>query len=269
VATPSPSPQEDFRTLLDKGIDLSLRNDYKAGLTYLLKAKQQQPDDPTLNFYLFITYKSLVTRHTNKSEAYRFAKRVVALSPGTSQAKKALDFIALVDTGVRADGSVPLDSVPGSVVVAPSTPISPGYRRAAMEALDGLRAMDSITTVGISYRDYPSRLQDCAIAVDRFLGSYPNEEIPGLTSIVKETMGMYQDAYSIWDIKFEGDGVEEFIEPSHPTLERVLRKYPALVRELRSRSYALTEYGYDNDTVMSLLWTLAGKNVAKIQSALR
>lgn len=162
--------------------------------------------------------------------------------------------------------TMPITSYP----VASNPPaVSPEYLTAAKQAFDAIRAMTSIVDVGISYRDYPSRLQDCQIVVDRFLQDHPQEQIHGINRAMKLSLEMYNDAGTVWGIKFEGDGVEHYVENGSPMFELICRKYPNLRADANSIPYCSTEYGYNIDGLVSIIWGYADQETEIIHRLIK
>ncbi|HPZ06704.1 MAG TPA: hypothetical protein PL110_01205 [Candidatus Eremiobacteraeota bacterium] len=73
------------------------------------------------------------------------------------------------------------------------TPSDITYLPDAKDAVDALMALSSVVKVGISYRDYPARLADTKIKVDKFLRDHPTDYIPGLRSQIESAMLTYED----------------------------------------------------------------------------
>ena len=138
----------------------------------------------------------------------------------------------------------------------------PTYRSDAKIAIQGLQALHSVTKVGISYRDYPGRLQDCRIIVDQFLNKYPGNH--PLQQPVSQAMSSFEDALAVWRMKFSGDEVQAFVGSS--SLSEYFRKYPGFKKEL-DKAGLKTEYGYHLDSVLSRLWARAGEQVDALQKA--
>ena len=156
----------------------------------------------------------------------------------------------------------------------PPTPIPPPpapseYVSSAQEAIDALQALHSVVKVGISHRDYPSRLSDCKIKVDKFLRDNPTEYIPGFNTNISQAMKAYEDASEWWDIKFSGDEVQNFVKEDDSTVRYIFKMYPNMQGDLSSEKYGNTEFGYSVDIGLSLLWQYAGEYIDKSEQLLK
>jgi hypothetical protein len=78
----------DFNKLFNEGQNAVISRDYKTGIPLLLKARDLKPKDPDVNFWLWNAYSK-----TDTKAAIPFAKKVIALMPGTRQAERASTFI--------------------------------------------------------------------------------------------------------------------------------------------------------------------------------
>jgi hypothetical protein len=70
----------------------------------------------------------------------------------------------------------------------------------ALEALDALKALRSVTNSGITYRDYSQRVLDARVKVDRYLSSQGSVGIE-LRSAVRVSMLEYELASQAWITK--------------------------------------------------------------------
>lgn len=105
-----------------------------------------------------------------------------------------------------------------------STPVEPQIRasesRAATEALQALKALQSVTTTGVAYHDYAGRVVDTKIQVDEYLQGEGADS--AVKSRVREAMTLYVLSSSAWNAKLtEGYyGFEVFERVGrHPALQ--------------------------------------------------
>src|SRR2546422_7652991 len=68
---------------------------------------------------------------------------------------------------------------------------------AAAEALRALKGLQSVTTAGVTYRDYGPRVQDAKIIVDRFVQDQSTGD-PGVRSAIGGAMNYYVLASFTW-----------------------------------------------------------------------
>src|SRR5215471_5478686 len=72
----------------------------------------------------------------------------------------------------------------------------------ATDALDALRALKSVTEMGVSYRDFLPRVADAKIKVDRYLESPANDEA-ALRGKIKVAMRLYVLSTVAWSNKIQ------------------------------------------------------------------
>lgn len=153
---------------------------------------------------------------------------------------------------------IPTPTCPPSPTPLPPPP--PEYISSAKEAIDALQALHSVVKVGISYKDYPSKLADCKIKIDKFLRDNPNEYIPGLNTKIEQSMSVYEDSLTWWDMKFTSEHVANFVEDSDPTIVYCFKKYPNMLADMSThRDESGTMYFIDDG--LPLLWGYASKYI--------
>jgi len=69
-----------------------------------------------------------------------------------------------------------------------------------MSALNALKALSSMTEMGVTYRDYWSKVQETKIEVDRFLQDPAQSDLPARKNI-EEVLGFHVLAAQIWNAK--------------------------------------------------------------------
>jgi hypothetical protein len=72
------------------------------------------------------------------------------------------------------------------------------------EALRALKALQSVTSAGVNYRDYAPRVGDAKIQVDRYV-SEPKGTIAETRSAIAAAMGFYILASSAWSASMTND----------------------------------------------------------------
>ncbi len=69
---------------------------------------------------------------------------------------------------------------------------------AALDALQSLKALQSATEVGVSYRDYATRVLDAKVKVDQFVQSSQEKDTPG-RDVMRVAMRYYELASQAWN----------------------------------------------------------------------
>jgi hypothetical protein len=96
------------------------------------------------------------------------------------------------------------------------------------QTLDALKAVRSVTTLGIAYRDYGQRLADAKIVVDRYL---ERKDQPAVTqAMVSRALRYYEAAYVIWgsQLRLEGRDKDKIPLAAFDHLSETERDCPAL-----------------------------------------
>ncbi len=109
---------------------------------------------------------------------------------------------------------------------------------AAREALDALKALNSVTTVGVAYREYASRVLDAKVQVDRYLRV--NDESAAKPAI-SVAMRYYEVASQVWGLQFNhspdafafGEGIARTLREDESFRE--CAPVQSLIAELASR----------------------------------
>lgn len=93
--TPTPGETLDpaFIKLKDEGQAMAMARGYADAVPTLEKALELKSDDPEVHFYLMLSQGHLEETPGPKSEAYKHAKKVLELAPGSTMADRARDYI--------------------------------------------------------------------------------------------------------------------------------------------------------------------------------
>jgi len=149
----------------------------------------------------------------------------------------------------------------------PFPPPPPEYTSSAKEAIDALQALHSVVKVGISYKDYPGKLADCKIKIDKFLRDNPTEYVPGLNTKIEQAMSAYEDSLTWWDMKFASGHVANFVDNSNPTVVYCFQVYPNMGADMSThRDESGTMYFIDDG--LPLLWGYASKYIDEASNLL-
>ena len=110
--------------------------------------------------------------------------------------------------------NMPLEKVRAIYFGATPSPQSTGPEIAGpREALQSLKALQSVTTIGVGYRDYALRVADTKVKVDLFIQSPQQKETPSLAPI-RLAMRYYELAAEAWGSKFAA-GADAFPKMVH------------------------------------------------------
>ena len=88
--------------------------------------------------------------------------------------------------------------------------VSETERRAAQEAAQALKAVQSITHLGVTYRDYQPRIGDARIKVDQYVARPGHDAY--LAALLNRVMGYYALASHAWEVTIRGDGLPGWYE---------------------------------------------------------
>jgi hypothetical protein len=95
---------------------------------------------------------------------------------------------------------------------APSAraPVKPAEDPAAKEALSALKALASVTSVGVTYQEYMRRLGDAKIKIDEV-----SEQIrdPETRTAVATAMSFYEGTGNVWNAKIQKYDLRKMLEP--------------------------------------------------------
>lgn len=118
----------EYDVLKRKGVDLALGKGWDKALPLLSQAAEQNPDDAEVQFYLMLSKGNLEEGPSVHSEAYFHAKNVIDLAPDSTEATRALDYLAAAESEALLKG----EAIPAMTVTvasgspSPSPSLSPG-----------------------------------------------------------------------------------------------------------------------------------------------
>lgn len=128
---------------------------------------------------------------------------------------------------------------------------------AAKEPIKALRRLQSRVQTGISYRDYPGAVSDAKNEVDSYIREY-GDKTPEYSRHLNNAANKYNDAIRAWNYKFEGRRVENLIWIPG-VVNAFKNRYPEL-------GAAETTGGLRIDSVLQILWNLAGRDIESAQA---
>jgi hypothetical protein len=106
----------------------------------------------------------------------------------------------------------------------------------SQEAMDALKALRSVTTTGIAYRDYTQRMLDAKVKVDKYLAS-PADDSPQLRGAIRVAMLEYELASQSWLVGSSSSPIAhaDLWEPMGKILEDPeVAKCPVAARAVRT-----------------------------------
>jgi hypothetical protein len=135
------------------------------------------------------------------------------------------------------------------------------------EAIKALRRLDSAVSVGLTYREYGTRLVDTKVAVDEQLEKIAEGE---LKMEIMRAMIDYKRASEVWEMKVtqsEGFIRGGFMENISSYYKALRRDYPEMsVEEFKSADGV--SILIDIDGALSVIWRSARKHIDKATSLL-
>ncbi len=111
----------EYDVLKRKGVDLALGKGWEKAIPLLSQAAEQNPDDAEVQFYLMLSKGNLEEGPSVHSEAYFHAKNVIDLTPGSTEASRALDYLAAAESEALLKG----EAIPAMTVAVASGSPSP------------------------------------------------------------------------------------------------------------------------------------------------
>lgn len=135
------------------------------------------------------------------------------------------------------------------------------FGQSAKDAIRALKKLEARVEAGISYKDYAPALGDAKFEVNLFLESPEAKEKPRLSEAVAKTMGHYLIANSVWQCKFTGAGVNDWLNKNSSLT--ILKAYPGTRRFVQSDGTL-----YPIDSIMPIIWKEASVELTKATNLL-
>jgi hypothetical protein len=180
--------------------------------------------------------------------------------------KQASSASAVIEVAGQAI-TIPLEKVKAIYFGAPPTQAGAGPTL-QQEAMDTLRALRSVTTSGIGYRDYAQRVSDARVKVDRYLASPTKDPARRVIDLAMRYYEIARDPFANGILNGTGT-----IIAGDPTLQ-VCTTLQAASVNMRSRT---GEQGLKSaGSVMlyvgknpEVLWTCASEQLTEAESLIR
>ncbi len=169
----------------------------------------------------------------------------------------------------------PFPETPAAAPVEPRVSAPEG--RAATEALQALKALQSVTTTGVAYPDYARRVVDAKIQVDEYLQGEGADS--AVKSRVREAMALYVLSSSAWNAKltegyygfevFERVGRDPALELC-PEVKPLLAASPPLGvrRTPEAKMTPAANTGINAANNFRALWSCASNKITEAEEAL-
>ncbi len=144
--------------------------------------------------------------------------------------------------------------------------LSEAERRAESEALQALKALQSVTTAGVNYNEYSHRVLDAKIQVDRYIQGDGGD--PEVKAEMRVTMAFYVLASDAWNWKIRK------IDAGRLSEDPVIELCPQLKRRVDdSRQSEYRGLREEREVAMwggfPLLWECASERITEIDHALK
>ena len=142
-------------------------------------------------------------------------------------------------------------------------------------ALQALKALQSITNIGVNYRDYSTRVADTKVKVDQFVQSPQQKDVQGRKPI-RLAMRYYELAAQAWGTKFTSESAGGLVNVGRSlTNDKELASCATVKGTIASaNSYAKTPeeklglLGALIQMTPSILWTCASDKIAEAERLL-
>ncbi len=139
---------------------------------------------------------------------------------------------------------------------------------ALQEALRALKALQSVTQGGVTYRDYGPRVNDAKIVVDRYLQEPEKSDAPE-RNMIKEALEIYVFALTAWSSKV-ADSPPSFVLARDPVVDRC----PALKQKvvhlpITGDAWKDVERGVIIKFEIPTIWSCASDKIAEAERILK
>ena len=160
---------------------------------------------------------------------------------------------------VKSDGAVSVVGREGDKDGSDEEPEELRSCEEAREAIDALLAVASVLKIGVTYVEYPDRMKDAKIAVDKFLRGNSGVR-PELRKNIDLSMKAYEEAYLWWGREIDDPGVPPYTGyvPSHDFMfEETVSIFPDMPEMLEGNDFTkVINVGekYSIEGVRQILW---------------
>jgi hypothetical protein len=173
VPLPTFTPTVEYESFLVEGADKVLEGQYKEAIPPLLKARDTKPRDGQAHFWLFNAYKNTEQKPSRQSNSCIEARKVIALMPGSPQAKQAELFVRNVDPSwqKQTEKKQPMNPPPQQQTSSQPgqnepPPLSPGGTMSVGNKVEYVPAYDAVDPKQ-AREDYEKRLRESGKIVDK------------------------------------------------------------------------------------------------------
>jgi hypothetical protein len=142
-------------------------------------------------------------------------------------------------------------------------------RQAAEPAVNAVKALQSVTRVGITYNEYQPRLADATIQLDRYR-SHPQRDAE-VVRVLERAVAYYVIANRAWEINIRGRWLKrEKIEEVFQTLWKVdCPPVRNLAGRLNASLWAISDYPQDQfEPLVSTIWGCASDTIKDLDELL-
>jgi hypothetical protein len=117
--------------------------------------------------------------------------------------RQATDAGVVIEIGGQTV-TFPLDKVKAIYFGSAVEMTKPPAPNASGEAMDSLKALQSIASMGVSYRDYTPKVLDAKVKVDKYMAETASQPSPS-RSAIGLAMRFYELGAQAWNIKVSGN----------------------------------------------------------------
>jgi hypothetical protein len=148
-------------------------------------------------------------------------------------------------------------------------------RRAVSEAIQALRAMQSVTRAGVTYQEYGRRMLDAKIQVDSFLRGMAGGN-PAVRSAIEEAMAFYVLASEVWEQKLQREIYAQVVTEillrdrrllRCQTYSRVLQQVTEEWRSFPDLSMEMIriKFGVQASDIIQSAWSCASERISEAE----
>jgi hypothetical protein len=147
-----------------------------------------------------------------------------------------------------------------------SAPVSQQVPSQIGQALDALKALNSVTSAGVTFREYSTRVLDAKVVVDRFLASAPQDPAH---DAISSAMGYHEMASQAWSTTFRrplSGGPDTFLEVGTKLQHDSCPEAVKLVERAATNHAGPGDLGLFVGQHPGPLWQCAARKVAEAES---
>ncbi len=194
--------------------------------------------------------------------------------------KQATEAGVVIEIGGQAV-TFPIDKVKAIYFGSAAEMAKPAVPPASDEALDSLKALQSVASMGVSYRDYTPKVLDAKVKVDKYLSATASDPSPA-RSAIGLAMRFYELGAQAWNIKIASNSVNSLANDT--ALGKILLSDPEIIgcpgvasmmdtfRQMLSKQKVRPDavapmYGLLASERVPVFWTCASGKIAEAEAS--